>query len=118
MYIVTNKEGFMVTKKSEDTVRVVGIKPSSVAMLQGTLSMLFGLVAAILFSISSTVHWAQETDSVLRGLTFGIASGFIAIIAVPIVYFAVGWVLGWIQGFLLNALVSMSGGLVLKTEKE
>lgn len=108
----------MVTKKSEDTVRVVGIKPSSVAMLQGTLSMLFGLVAAILFSISSTVHWAQETDSVLRGLTFGIASGFIAIIAVPIVYFAIGWVLGWIQGFLLNALVSMSGGLVLKTEKE
>ena len=108
----------MVTKKSQDTVRVVGIKPSSVAMLQGTLSMLFGMVAAILFSISSTVHWAQETDSVLRGLTFGIASGFIAIIAVPIVYFAIGWVLGWIQGFLLNALVSMSGGLVLKTEKE
>lgn len=99
-------------------MRVVGIKPSTVGMLQGTLAMLFGLVAAILFSIGNTVHWTQETDSVLRGLTFGLASGFIAIIGVPIVYFAVGWVMGWIQGLLINALISMSGGIVLKTEKE
>ena len=54
----------------------------------------------------------------LRGLTLGLASGFIAIVGVPIIYFAVGWVLGWIQGFLINALVSMSGGIVLKTEEE
>jgi hypothetical protein len=108
----------VVTKKSEDTLRVVGVKPSTIAMVQGTFALLVGLVAAIMFSISSTVHWAQETESVLRGLTFGLASGFIAIIGVPIVYFMAGWLLGWFQGVVINAIISMSGGIVLKTENK
>ncbi len=108
----------MVTKKSEETLRVVGVKPASIGMLQGTLAMIFGLIAAITFSISNVVHLASETDSVLRGLTFGLAGGFIAIVGVPIIYFAIGWVLGWVQGVFINALVSLSGGIVFKTEKE
>lgn len=108
----------MVTKKSEGSLRVTGVKPSTIAMVQGTFALLVGLVAAILFSVSATVHWAQETESVLRGLTFGMASGFIAIIGVPIVYFAIGWLLGWMQGFVINAVIGMSGGILLKTENE
>ena len=41
-----------------------------------------------------------------------------AIIFVPLVYFAIGALIGLIQGIFLNALVRVSGGLVLKTVTE
>ena len=54
----------------------------------------------------------------LRGLALGLAGGFIAIVCVPLIYFAIGWVLGSLQGVIINALVSISGGIVVETQKE
>ena len=108
----------MVAKKQEKSLRVTGIKPSTIGMLQGTLFFLFGLATAIMFTFSNSLHLVNSTESLLRGLTFGLASGFVAIICTPIIYFMVGWVFGWIQGFLITTLVRMSGGIVVKTEEE
>lgn len=99
-------------------VRVIGIKPSTVGALQGTLFALVGLVTAIGYSMSKSIDFAETTDSVLRGLTFGLAHGFVSILVVPVIYFAVGWLIGFLQGFVLNALVHLSGGLVVKTEED
>ena len=102
---------------SED-VRVIGIKASTVGALQGTLFALVGLATAITFTVGQSVDFVQSTDSLLQGLTFGIASGFFAIVFVPIIYFVIGWVIGALQGLVINAVVGLSGGIVVKTEKK
>ena len=107
----------MASNKSKG-LRITGIKASTVGMLQGTTFFLVGLAVAITHTISSTAQLAESTESVLRGLALGLAGGFIAIICIPIIYFAVGWVLGFIQGIILNALIGISGGIVVETQKE
>lgn len=93
--------------------RVVSVKPTSIAMLQGTFGAVLGLAAAILFSLRTSVDIAQSTESVLAGLTFGVASGALAILVVPFLYFGIGWLVGLLQGFVLNFLVEASGGIEL-----
>lgn len=107
----------MAKKTATTELRVVGVKATTIGTLQGTLFALVGLVTAITFSASKSAHLVSETDSLLRGLTFGLASGFIVIISLPIIYFAIGWVIGWLQGIVLNIIVSLAGGVVFKTEK-
>ena len=107
----------MAAKKTSG-LRIVGVKPTTVGMLQGTTFFLVGLMVAITHTVSSTVQWAESTESVLRGLGLGLAGGFIAIVCVPLIYFAIGWVLGSLQGVIINALVSISGGIVVETQKE
>ena len=107
----------MAAKKTSG-LRIVGVKPTTVGMLQGTTFFLVGLMVAITHTVSSTVQWAESTESVLRGLALGLAGGFIAIICVPIIYFAIGWVLGSLQGIIINAIVGISGGIVVATQKE
>ncbi len=103
-------------KKNGKSLRVIGIKASSVGMLQGTFFSLLGFVAAISYTVSASARFAESTESMLRGMTFGLAHGFVAIIIVPVIYFIGGWVLGTLYGWILNALLGSSGGLVLKTE--
>lgn len=107
----------MAAKKTSG-LRIVGVKPTIVGMLQGTTFFLVGLMVAITHTVSSTVQWAESTESVLRGLALGLAGGFIAIVCVPIIYFAIGWVLGSLQGIIINAIVGISGGIVVATQKE
>ena len=107
----------MAAKKTSG-LRIVGVKPTTVGMLQGTTFFLVGLMVAITHTIGSTVRWAESTESVLRGLALGLAGGFIAIVCVPIIYFAIGWVLGSLQGIIINAIVGISGGIVVATQKE
>ena len=64
------------------------------------------------------MQWAESTESVLRGLALGLAGGFIAIVCVPLIYFAIGWVLGALYGVILNAVLETSGGLVVKVAND
>lgn len=91
--------------------RIISIKPTSIAMLQGTFASIIGLWVAIVFSLNTTVDIANSTQSVLAGLTFGVASGAAAIIVVPLVYFGIGWIIGLIQGLIINFVVESSGGI-------
>lgn len=102
--------------KSLNNRRVVGVKPTSFAVVVGTFWSIVGLAVAIMFSVRTTVEMSDSTDSLLAGLTFGLASGVVAIIVVPLVYFAFGWVVGLVQGFILNVVVESAGGLVLTVE--
>lgn len=96
--------------------RVTGVQSSSWAMFQGVFAAVIGLGIAILVSISNTVEMAQETTSVLAGLSFGLATGIVAIIVLPFVYFAFGWVIGYLQAFVFNIIVEGAGGVVFSIE--
>ncbi len=105
-------------KPTTSLLRITGLKATTLGMLQGTFFSLLGLVVAVSYSISAVATFTESTESVLRGLTFGLAHGFVAIIIVPLIYFVAGWVLGFLYGVIINALLESSGGLVLKTEND
>ena len=94
--------------------RVVNVKPTSIAMVEGVFAEVIGLTVAILFSLRTSVPVADSTQSVLAGLTFGIAGGALAILVVPLVYFGLGWLVGLLHGFVLNVLIETAGGVELK----
>ena len=98
--------------------RVVGIKSSTLAVFEGTFMGILGLGVAILHSLRATVDVASETQSVLGGLAFGLATGIVSIIVLPLVYFGIGWVFGYLHGFIFNVVAETSGGLVLRLEDE
>lgn len=104
------------TAQTGTEVRVTGVKATTIAAFESTLFGLIGLVTAIVYSFGALIDYAVETDSVLRGLTFGIAQGILVIILLPIIYAVVGWVIGLIHGWLFNAVAKSSGGIVLETK--
>ena len=98
--------------------RVVRLQATSVAMFQGTFAAVIGLGVAILYSLRATVNMANSTESVIAGMTFGLATGIVSIIVVPLVYFALGWVAGLVQGWVYNTILGASGGIVLGLKDE
>jgi citrate lyase alpha subunit len=98
--------------------RLTAIKATSLANLQGTFASIIGLGVAILASLETTINVADSTDSVLRGLVFGLAAGVVSIIVVPLIYFAIGWVVGLVQGWVYNVILGAAGGLVVDLEDE
>lgn len=104
--------------KKADTKRVVGIRPTSLAVFEGTFAAIIGLTVAILHSLDSAVKVADATDSVLRGLAFGMASGIVSMVVVPLIYFGIGWLIGLFHGWVFNIVLGASGGLVLDVEDE
>jgi hypothetical protein len=103
-------------KKSN--TRVVGVKSSTLATFIGSFWGIMGLGVAILHSLRTTIDVAESTQSVIGGLAFGLATGVISIIVLPLIYFGIGWVFGYLWGFIFNVVAETSGGLVLRIEDE
>lgn len=100
------------------TRRVTRIHATTLATFQGTFASLIGLGVAILFSLQTTIQTAQETESVLRGMAFGLTAGVISIIVLPFVYFVFGWVIGLLQAWVYNAVLGAAGGIVFDLQDE
>lgn len=97
--------------------KLVGVKASTIALLQASFGFVLGLAVAILNSLEATINLTKETNSVLVGLSFGLTAGIVSIIILPLVYFGIAWVLGYINGWILNLILRMSGGVTYYTEK-
>ncbi len=102
---------------AKSSMKIVGVKPSTVAMYQGVFASVIGLAVAILHTMSKTFALTAATDSVFAGLTFGLAIGIVSIVVVPLVYFGIGWVVGYLNGWIINAIMQNSGGIEIDVEK-
>lgn len=98
-------------------LKVVGVKPGTVALFEGTLAAIVGFAVALLFSMQSAVNLAESTQSVLRGFAFGLGAGVVSVIVLPLIYFGLGWVFGYLHGWILNAVLGSSGGLQFDVEE-
>ncbi len=101
-----------------ETKRLISVKPATVAMFQGLFAAVLGLGVAILYSMRATVGVASETSSMLAGMAFGLSVGALSLIALPFVYFALGWVVGYVQGWFYNTILGASGGIVIEVQDE
>ncbi|HUD11529.1 MAG TPA: hypothetical protein VMS08_03890 [Candidatus Saccharimonadia bacterium] len=96
-------------------VKVTSIKPSTVAMFEGMFGLLAGIVIAFVYSIRVTIGFTSATNSLLQGLMLGLGAGFFALIALAIIYFAIGWVAGYVQALIFNVVASSMGGIEVAT---
>lgn len=101
----------------DKTLKVKGVKASTVAMFEGTLASIIGFAVAILFSLQATVELAESTQSVLRGFAFGLGAGIVSIIVLPLIYFGIGWLVGYLHGWIFNVVLVSSGGLQFDVEE-
>lgn len=54
----------------------------------------------------------------LAGLSFGFATGIVSIVVLPLVYFAIGWLIGYLHSWIFNAIVGETSGIVLYRKKQ
>lgn len=94
--------------------KIVGVRASSAGLFVGVLWAVTGLGVALLHSMQGTVNIARETQSILTGLAFGVVAGAASIVVVPLVYFAIGWVIGFVYAWLFNVISEASGGIEVK----
>jgi hypothetical protein len=99
-------------------VRVTNIKVTSLAMFEGVLAAIVGFIIAVAAWLGLTFNYVAATDSLLRGLLWGLAPGLLAVIVDTVIYFAIGWLIGAVHGLLFNAATSWMGGIVVEREEE
>lgn len=98
--------------------RIVGVRSSTLALFYGTFMSIIGLGVAIMHSLRTTVDIAESTQSVLSGFAFGLATGIVSILVLPLIYFGFGWIVGLFHGFVFNVVSENSGGISIRVEDE
>ncbi len=97
------------------TVKSVGVM--SVARLAAAIYGVFGLVAGLLFSMATVVGLGLS-EQVSREVSWmGPLFGLGAIIALPVLYFALGFLGGAIGAWVFNNAARAMGGLELTIEE-
>jgi len=84
------------------------VQPSRLALLEGTLGLIVGLVVAVLAWLSSTLGFDLNTNTVLQGLMLGMAPGLVTGIATMLLYGVVGLAVGLAHGRLYNLALRWS----------
>lgn len=101
----------------ESSLKITGVKASTIAMFEGTLGAILGFGIAIIYSLNKTIELADSTNSVLAGLSLGIAAGIVSIIVLPLIYFGIGWIVGYVHAWIFNIVIETSGGIVVDTKR-
>ena len=79
-------------------------RPLRMALMEGCFGLIAGAVIAVLAWMSASMGFNLFTDTVLQGLMLGMSPGLVAIVALALVYCAVGIALGYSQCYLFNAV--------------
>ena len=86
--------------------RTKKIKVSSLAKFQAVLGAHAGLLAGAIYSFGGLVY-----DLFTIGLNWGTVLAFGALIGMPLIFGAAGFVLGVVEGVLFNILSRWTGGM-------
>ena len=105
-------------ERAEREVRVTGVRATTLAMFEGLFAAVIGFLVSVAAWIGLTAHYTAATNSLLKGLLFGLAPGLLAVFVTTIIYFAVGWVVGIVHGWLFNVVSGWMTGIVVGTRLE
>ena len=82
------------------------IKAISLAKLQAIVCAFTGLLAGILYSFGGAVY-----DATTVGLNSGTALAFLALVGMPVMFAAAGFVIGFVEAHLYNLICFWLGGI-------
>lgn len=104
-------------------VKIKTIRVMSLARLKGGMAALIGLMAGILYSfggalIDVLVSMGWITSAATTGVGYGTALAFMALIGMPIMFGAVGFIAGLIVAGLYNAVAQRIGGVEVDLEQQ
>ena len=105
-------------ERAEREVRVTGVRATTLAMFEGLFAAVIGFLVSVAAWIGLTAHYTAATNSLLKGLLFGLAPGLLAVFVTTIIYFAVGWIVGIVHGWLFNVVSGWMTGIVVGTRLE
>jgi hypothetical protein len=97
------------------------IKRVRTSSLAGFYAVGFGIVGFVLgalYAMSSTIHFGSDTQSVLKGLAFGLTAGFLELFFITIVYAMVGAIVGFVNALIFNLISLSSGGISIHVKEE
>ncbi len=104
--------------------KVKKINLISLAKFQAFLMLLVGLVAGILYSfggliidITVSLGLISSTTAETPGLSYGTVLAFGALIGMPIIFAAFGFIAGLVEAFLYNVSSKWFGGMEMNFEK-
>jgi hypothetical protein len=100
---------------NEKQVSLTSVKPTTVAFFVGMMGAVVGVIVALAAWLSGTIAYTDATNSLLQGLLLGMGVGFLTLIFLPMIYFAVGWLVGLVQGVVINMALNWMGGLEVGT---
>jgi len=96
----------------------------SFAKFQAVIFAIIGLVAGIIYSFGGliidvlvSIGWVSSTSAGTPGLSFGTMLAFGALIGMPIIFAAAGFVAGIIEASLYNLFAGWFGGIDLDIER-
>ncbi len=92
------------------------VEPVTLALFEGALGAVVGLALALIVLFQASAFGTLVTDSILAGLLLGLGTSAVIIIALPVAYFAIGWVLGYAHGRVFNWIAQGLGGLVVSRD--
>ncbi|MCX6728655.1 MAG: hypothetical protein NTV39_02720 [Candidatus Saccharibacteria bacterium] len=97
------------------------IKKVRTSSLAGFYAVGFGIVGFVLgalWAMSATIHFGAETQSVLKGLAFGLTAGFLELFFVTVVYAMIGAIVGFVNALIFNLISMSSGGITINVKEE
>ena len=100
--------------------RVTRIGVLSFAKVMGLVGLFAGLLIAIPYGLILMLLGAGIGANAEQGgagiAAFGIGGGLVTMIALPLIYAALSFVIGLIYGLILNVVLHLAGGLELRIE--
>ena len=97
---------------------ITKVRISSLAGFYAIGFGIFGLIISLAYAMSASLHFGQETNSLLGGLAFGITAGFLEVFFVTIFYAMIGAVAGFLNAIIFNVISRSSGGIVLNVKEQ
>lgn len=102
----------------EKQVVISHVRARSIGRLVGVVNAIFALAAGIISSIVTIAAVISSQDyGFWGGLGMSAAILATAIIAIPLVAYAFGWLYGALIGFIWNVLLSTTGGIEVTTQE-
>jgi hypothetical protein len=94
--------------------KLTTIRVLSFAKFQAVLMAPIGLVAGVLYSFGGAIYDVLTTGSV----NLGTALAFLALIGMPIIFAAFGFIVGLLEALLYNLFAGWFGGIETDFERQ
>jgi ABC-type microcin C transport system permease subunit YejE len=98
-------------------VTVTKLRASSIGKLVGAIQGVWGFIAGIMISVFSLTDTNHTQQDVLDRLGIGASIAVFAFLLLPVVTFCIGWIQGVITAWIINLLLSGTGGIGLELEE-
>jgi len=94
------------------------IKMGSLAGFYAVGFGIVGLIVSLLYAMTASLHFGADTESVLKGLAFGITAGLAEVVFVTVMYAVIGAIVGFVHAVIFNLIALAAGGITVSVKEQ